>query len=272
MSAWVSGLFVYPVKSCRGIALDEAQVGARGILWDREWMVVNRDGQMLTQRTHPLLAQIATELVFEEEEDVLILSVPGRRSLRVSLGDNGGLPRKRVHVWRDAVWATIEGGWAGPWISDTIGTECELVRIEAEHARRSSDGSALIRFQDGYPFLVIGQASLADCNRRIIDHGSTPVPMERFRPNIVVASREPHEEDRWTRVRIGDVMFEGATPCVRCPVTTRDQTTGDRDPQQEPLRTLATYRKTDEGVTFGRNFVHRTNGVIRIGDVVEVLA
>ncbi|MDT8388577.1 MAG: MOSC domain-containing protein [Thiogranum sp.] len=258
---------IYPVKSTRRIALDAAEVLARGLRWDRNWMLVDSDGEFITARTHPTLACVDTAL----GSDSLRISVNGGAAIELPLHSDTP-DTLSVRVWRDRCEASPAGREADAWFSDYLGMDCRLVRIRDDlrrdvdpaYGRRGDE----VSFADGFPLLVIGAASLRDLNSRLAE----PVPMTRFRPNLVVDGAEPYVEDNWRRFRVGAVEFEGVKHCGRCVFTTVDPATGIRDPQQEPLRTLAGYRKTAGGrVLFGQNLIPRKSGVIRIGDRIEIL-
>lgn len=269
----LTALYLHPVKSCRGVAVDSAQVDAYGLVGDRRFLVVDTGGRFLTQRTHPRMALIETAL----SGDTLILSSPGHGS--VSAPPSGiRRPVSGVTVWKDTVTADDCGDEAAMWLGEFLGLTCRLVRAGVAYSRpipgrklpstldvRLSAGHE-VSFADAFPFLVISEESLADLNRRL----DAPLPMNRFRPNLVVAGAEPYAEDDWARFRIGSVVFHGATRCGRCVITTTDQLTAAR--AQEPLRTLATYRRDEEGVVmFGRNLVHETkSGRLSVGDAVEL--
>jgi len=270
----ITGLFVYPVKSCRGIPLPEAQVGPRGLQHDREFLVVDGTGLFLTQRTAPELATIRIAL----EQDGLALEAPGTEKLRVQFDNpDGGRTacgvQRKVTIFNDHALADEVGDEAADWFSAALCRPCRLVRVGASYSRkvlrekiaprhRSAEGPE-ISFTDAFPTLLTSEESLADLNRRL----SEPIPMDRFRPNIVVRGCGPYEEDTWSTVRGGNVTFGCATPNLRCVITTIDQQTGARD-GVEPLRTLATYRRADEGggVKFGQYLVHSGRGQLRIGD------
>jgi uncharacterized protein YcbX len=260
----VSQLVIYPIKSCRGIEVEQAQVGATGFEHDRKWMVVGDDGRFLSQREHHRLALVRVQLA----GDRLRLDAPGLNALEV-ISDGGAVPTSRVQVWDDECAAVDEGAEAARWLSQHLGCEARLVRMADDDARPLGSSTAQpgdrVSFADGFPFLLISSASLDGLNRRL----SLPVPMDRFRPNIVIDRCEPHAEDGWNRVLIGEVPFRCAKPCARCVVTTVDQATGERG--REPLRTLSTYRTVDGQVLFGQNLVHEGRGLIRVGDPVEVL-
>jgi len=261
----LSALHVYPVKSCRGIAPPRWDLDAYGLRADRGWMVVDAAGRFLTQRELPRLAVVTTRI----DGDRLILDAPDLAALVLPLAgvDAGDV---EIEVWRHVGPARDGGDAAAEWISTHLGVSTRLVALPRTHARPVSrdwfSGAAQTTFSDGYPLLLIGQASLDDLNTRL----PKPLPMERFRPNLVVRDAAPYEEDLWKRIRIGDVELAIVKPCSRCAITTTDQTTGARD-GTEPLRTLASYRKTELGVVFGQNVVHLAPGTLAVGAPVEVL-
>jgi uncharacterized protein YcbX len=260
----VSGLFVYPIKSCSGTALDEATVTKTGFALDRLWMVIGDDGSFLSQRTHPKMAQIRVHI----GTDRLRVEGPQLPSLELPFDRRPG-PTVRVRVWKDDCAAVDEGREAAEFFSSHLGCPARLVRLADQDARPISTSAAQpgdrVAFADGYPFLLISQGSLDGLNRRL----SLPVSMDRFRPNIVVDGCPPHAEDNWHHVRIGEVDFRFVKPCSRCVITTTDQETGERG--SEPLRTLATYREEDGEILFGQNLIHVGHGTIRVGDRVVVL-
>ncbi len=261
----VSGLWFYPIKSCGGIEVEEAIVGTTGFEHDRRWMVVGDDGRFLSQRRHPGLATVAVRL----RERALLLETPNRSRLEVPLDEPTG-PGIRVTVWKDECAAIDEGREAAEFFSKHLEVGARLVRLADDHARPLGTSAAQpgdrVSFADAYPFLLVSEASLAGLNRRL----SLPIPMDRFRPNIVVSGCTAHAEDSWQDARIGEVDFRVVKPCARCVVTTTNQETGDRGP--EPLKTLTTYRLFDGEVHFGQNLIHVGRGVIRVGDQVIVLA
>jgi len=261
----VNQLVIYPIKSCRGVEVDLATVGTTGFELDRRWMLIGDDGRFLSQREHHRLALVRVQL----HEDRLRLEAPGLPSLEVAFEGGGVGPTSRVQVWDDECAAVAEGEDAARWFSRHLGCSARLVRMASDDARPLGSSTAQpgdhVSFADGFPFLLLSTASLDGLNRRL----SLPVPMDRFRPNIVIDGCEPHAEDGWHRVRIGEVSFRFAKPCARCVVTTVDQTTGERG--REPLRTLSTYRTEDGQVLFGQNLVHEGRGVVHVGDPVEVL-
>lgn len=261
----VEGLFIYPVKSCGAVPVDAARITATGFEWDRRWMVVGPDGRFLSQREHPRLTLVRVRLT----DGRLVLSAPHLVDLEVPLETTTVAPI-RVTVWSDECDAVDEGGAAARWFTDHLGVEARLVRLADDDARPLGTTAAQpgdrVSFADAYPFLLLSQGSLRQLNNRL----NLPVPMDRFRPNIVVDGCKPHAEDTWGVVRIGEVDFAVAKPCSRCVVTTTNQETGERG--REPLQTLATYRLKDGQVLFGQNLVHRGAGTVRNGDGVVILA
>ena len=260
----VTELWTYPVKSCRGTALEHAAVRARGLPWDRHWMVVDAAGRFLTQRELPAMATIAPAVT----PDGLVLSAPGLPDLALPLAAETG--DALVTVWRDTLRARTVSDAADRWLSRHLGVDCRLIRF-ADGVRRPVDPTYgqpddETAFSDGFPLLLIGQGSLAGLNARL----PAPISMRRFRPNLVVAGAPPHAEDDWRRVRVGAVTFRVVKPCSRCAITTVDPDRGERG-GAEPLQTLGTYRRRDGKVYFGQNIIPDGAGEIRVGDVVEVL-
>jgi len=267
----VSGLFLYPVKSLRGLAVPSAEIDPLGFVGDRRFMVVDEQGQFLTQRTLPRMALIETALTARE----LILRTDQGSSCTVPLVASTPAEIVPVRVWKsDGLLAEDCGADVAAWLSDFLRGPSRLVRIGESFTRpilkpgKARPGD-IVNFADGYPFLVISEASLADLNARL----AVPLPMNRFRPNIVVTGIDAFAEDTWTRFQAGGITFRAAGPCARCVVTTTDQLTAERG--KEPLRTLATYRR-DPGdptdVNFGQNLIHETkSGTLRVGAAVELL-
>ncbi len=258
----ISQLWIYPVKGCRGSSLAHARLGWAGLVGDREWMIVDADGRFLSQRTHPRLALVAPRL----EDDRLVLTAPGLADLEVSPDALG--PRPPVTVWRDTVAAVSAGIRARTWLAEWLDVPCDLVRMAQGVHRpvdpRYADPDDEVSFADGFPVLLISQGSLDELNRRLEE----PLPMNRFRPNLVVSGCPPFAEDGWSALEIGEVRLRIAKPCARCIVTTVDQTTGVRG--REPLVTLARFRSRDGKLLFGQNLVPERTGDLRVGDPVRV--
>jgi len=260
----VTELWAYPVKSCRGIRLDRAAVSARGLAWDRHWMVVDAAGRFLTQRQLPMMATIGTALT----PDALVLSAPGAADLAVPLAAAG--ERLEVTVWDDAVAAHAVSAAADGWLAARLGVPCRLVRFPPDGHRavdpRYGTAGDETAFSDGFPLLLIGQGSLDGLNARL----PTPLSMRRFRPNLVVGGAAPHAEDDWRRIRVGAVGLRLVKPCSRCAITTVDPDRGVRD-GGEPLQALGTYRRRDGKVYFGQNAIPDGAGEVRVGDPVDVV-
>jgi uncharacterized protein YcbX len=260
----LSGLTVYPLKSAAGIALFTARVDARGLAGDRRWMVVDENRSFLSQRTHSRLALVSVAIAPEG----VILTAPQVRALAVPV-PSPGAPTVQVRVWRDVCDAVSAGDEPAAWLSRVVGAACELVYMpESSHrtvAAREAAPPARLGFADAFPFLLISEGSLADLNRRL-EH---PLPMNRFRPNLVVRGCSPYAEDGWRRIMIAGMVFHVVKPCSRCTTTAVDQTTGERG--REPLATLATYRRIGNQVMFGQNLIHEGTGELGVGDEVAVL-
>jgi len=268
----VTGLFIYPVKSLRGHAVPAADFDALGFVGDRRFLVVEDTGRFLTQRTMPRMAQVDAR----PTAGSLTLSADGAGGVSVSTVSDPAAPLRTVSVWKsEGLQAEDCGAEAAAWLSAFLGSSCHLVRLGARFSRPILKSTAqpgdLVSFADGYPFLAISEASLADLNDRIQENQGAPVPMNRFRPSVVVDGCDAFAEDTWTRVRIGAAVFRNGGPCARCIVTTTDQFTGERD-SKEPLKTLATFRRDKDdptNVNFGVNLIQETKrGSVRVGDKV----
>ncbi len=277
--ATISQLAVYPVKSCAGIGLGEAVIGRAGLetgaVGDREWMVVTPAGDFLTQRQHPRMAQIVPKI----EAEALRIGAPGMSDLLIPLdGFSLRAPNLDVRVWQHACAAFDEGLQAAQWFSDFLHTPARLARFDPAHARASDRGitgamEALNRFSDGYPLLLVSEASLDGLNDRLVQAGRDPLLMNRFRPNIVIRDVDAHDEDRFAALRTtGDsdqIELRPVKPCPRCPIPSVDQASGERGP--DPLDILMQYRGSADGVLFGQNaIVVRGFGArLRVGQVIE---
>ncbi|NJO77212.1 MAG: MOSC domain-containing protein [Cyanobacteria bacterium RM1_2_2] len=272
MTLTVTDLYIYPIKSCRGIRRSVAELDAWGLQYDRNWMVVTPAGKFLTQRDVPRLALIDTAI----ESEHLCVQSPNQSALRLPLVPPVASVKKglTVEVWRDRCQAIDQGDEAAAWFSQFLAMDCRLVRIGEAYNRpvqsshKSNQPSAQVSFADAYPLLLISDASLADLNQRL----PQPLPMNRFRPNLVITGCEPYAEDRWQQIRVDQTIFDVAKPCQRCVITTTDQQTAIRDAAKEPLKTLATYRRLKGGVIFGQNLIHTNPGKISVGSAVEVLS
>lgn len=260
----LAGLWCYPVKSCAGIPLSRAGVGQRGILFDRQWMLVDGGGRFVTQRQHPRMALIQPRL----EAGALVLEAPGREPLSVPL-DPGTGRTVSVQIWQDRCDAAAVDGAADRWFSEFLGLAVRLVFLPRDRRRAVSPEFALpgdeVGFADGFPFLLIGAGSLADLGERM----GTTLSVRRFRPNLLITGAPPYAEDRWARVRIGELVFRVAKPCSRCVITTVDPQTGVRD--LDTLGALRRYRQRGNRVYFGQNLIHDSPGELALGDDVVVI-
>ncbi|MCW5549998.1 MAG: MOSC domain-containing protein [Opitutaceae bacterium] len=268
----LSGLYLYPVKSLRGIAVASASLDAFGLVHDRRFLVVDDRGRFLTQRALPRMALITTALT----GGTLILRNPHHGSAAIGL-DEPGAP-VTVQIWRDTVEAVDCGVEIAVWLSDFLRQPCRLVRMGERHHRSVHKAAARpgdqFAYADGAPLLVLSEASLAGLNDRLVARGEEPVPMDRFRPNLVIAGCPAHAEDGWSGFRLGDLTFRCAGKSDRCTITTTNQLTGERA-GPEPLRTLAAYRRDPAldptAVWFGANYINASkSGLIRAGDPVVV--
>jgi uncharacterized protein YcbX len=260
----LSGLHIYPIKSCGGIAVDEWGVGERGLHYDRRWMLIDEAGLFISQRELPRMALIEVRI----ESDGLVVDAPGMSSLVVPFRPPDG-KLMLARVWDDLVESQTVGGGADRWFSELLDLNCKLVYLPDGSVRpvdpAYGEPGDRVGFADSFPFLLISNASLANLNARL-DH---PLPMNRFRPNLVVGGCEPFAEDGWSLVRIGQLTFRVVKPCARCAITTVDQDTAAKG--KEPLRTLARFRRAGNKVLFGQNLIHDEPGTLHTGDPVEIL-
>lgn len=257
----LADLLVYPVKSAAGMSVTEWPVTAQGLHLDRSFMVVDaQSGEFLTQRQLPAMALIRPSLA----DDQLHLQTPGGAA-SVRLEELG--QQRSIQVWEHAGPARDCGDPPAELLSDLLGSAVRLVGLDPSHDRQADAEHAgpgvPVSFSDGYPLLVIGQASLADLNARL----PQPLPMNRFRPNLVLGGTEAFAEDAWPRITVGSIPIDLVKPCTRCAITTVDQATGQRA-GAEPLRALGTFRRSEKGVMFGQNAVPRGVGVLRVGDSI----
>jgi uncharacterized protein YcbX len=276
---FLSEINIYPVKSLSGISLQESVIVSRGLENDRRYMLIDKDNDLITQREFPELATLRTVFV---DSGLEISSIEGASVIISTKFRNSQMIK--VRVWDSFCDAVVAEREVNDWFSDITGTSCRLVWMpETTHReinRIFNAGSEIVSFADGYPLLIICENSLNDLNSKL-DHS---IPMNRFRPNLVVADCDPFSEDGWKKIRIGDTVLRAAKPCARCVVTTINQQTGISD-VKEPLRTLSDFRKSIDvfpstfgelgleknDVLFGINFVPESFGhEIKIGDAVEL--
>jgi hypothetical protein len=265
----LSEIWIYPVKSLGGIALMESKVTDRGLENDRRWMLVDENGVFITQRNHPELALFQPEI----DGDFLTISHKGKKSESLSFQFNTDFSKQlnkvKVIVWEDEVEALEVSSEANDWFSEKLGFTVRLVYMpEESHRKVDSDYAVkegnITSFSDGFPFLMIGQASLDDLNRRL----EIPLSIKRFRPNFVFTGGEAYEEETWRQFSIGSLDFYGVKPSGRCIITTIDPELGVFT-GKEPLRTLSKYRKVGEKVLFGQNVIAKQTGKITVGDVIQ---
>ena len=277
----ISEINIYPIKSLKGISVDVAKVERRGLQHDRRWMLTTPDGMFFTQREFPRMATLSVWI----EEDGSGLGVAADKFGDVFIPmepDTGN--KQQVTIWQSVCEGEVYGPALNEWFSDAIGTDCQLVYMPDDTRRalnpRFDRGNDVVSFADGYPLMVLSEASLSDLNERL----PSALPMNRFRPNLVVAGATAYAEDGWAAVRIGEGTFRGTKPCERCVMTTVEQTSGVFT-GKEPLKTLATYRQakvlfgdrcetlgiTPNAVLLGQNLVPENAGVtLRVGDAVLV--
>lgn len=262
----LSEIWIYPVKSLSGIRLTEAQVEEKGLQYDRRWMIVDENGRFLTQREFTKMAMLKVAVL---ENGLLISSrLEPKNSITVPfepVSSNLVL----VTVWDDEVEAITVSDEVDKWLSEQLEREVKLV-IMPESTQRKADpryakNNENVSFADGFPFLLISQASLDHLNERL----ELPIVMQRFRPNFVVTGTNPHAEDEWKSIQIGELLFDIVKPCARCVLTTIDPETAEKG--KEPLKTLATYRRVGNKILFGQNVVTKQNGLIRQGDPISLI-
>ena len=277
----ISEINIYPIKSLAGISVEAAMVEDRGLRYDRRWMLTTPDGMFFTQREFPRMATLSVWI----EEDGSGLGVAADRFGDVFVPmDADSDKRQQVTIWGSVCEGAVYGAALNEWFSDVLGTNCQLVKMPEDTCRsinpRFDRGGDIVSFADGYPLMVLSEASLADLNSRL----ETPLPMNRFRPNLVIAGADAFAEDDWKSVRIGDAEFRSTKLCERCVITTVDQARGEFA-GKDPLKTLATYRIGKNvipdryeslgvganAVLFGQNLVGESVGEsISVGDEITV--
>lgn len=265
MAYTIEQINIYPVKSLAGIAVQEAEALPKGFAHDRRWMLIDGEGAMMTQRQYPAMALI--QPVIEGDTLRLLDRNNPANSIFFPLKAKEGEPLG-AEVWDSATQVLAPGGPADQWLSDLLGVPARLVYqpeasprpVDERYARPDEH----VSLADGFPYLLISQESLAHLNGRL----DTPVPMDRFRPNIVVSGCEPHEEDRWESFTTEALRFRVAKPCGRCVMTTVDQEKGEFD-GKEPLRTLSKYRRSGDRVDFGMNLLLDAPGMLKVRESIN---
>ena len=263
----ISAINIFPVKSMSGISLKEAKVEKEGFKFDRRWLLTDEKNQFLTQREYPQMASFEIEISGDalnfkyknEQKSIAIKPQTGKTA--------------NVTVWRSKLKAEVYDDETNEWFSDILGTKCRLAAM-TEISKRIVNPiyavkkySDTVSFADGYPFMILAESSLADLNEKL----EKALPMNRFRPNLVVADAEAFAEDGWKKIKIGETVFHVVKPCDRCVVTTIDQEKGIKD-GKEPLKTLAEYRQRGDKILFGQYLIPENSGEkISLGDQVEIL-
>ncbi|MCF2486760.1 MOSC domain-containing protein [Dyadobacter sp. CY347] len=262
----LSEIWIYPVKSLGGIRLKEAKTENKGLQYDRRWLIIDDNNTFITQRVFHQMALIDVSL---EQDGLKIFERNDPQNSITAAYEPVSGENLTVKIWDDLAEAVTVSDEADQWLSAQIGQNVRLVMMPESTERKADPKYAkngeIVSFADGYPFLVISQASLDDLNTRLQE----PISMVRFRPNFVISETAPFEEDQWKRIRIGELDFEIVKPCARCVLTTVDPATGQKGP--EPLKTLASYRRVNNKVLFGQNLVASNFGVVKEGDVLEVI-
>lgn len=256
---------IYPVKSCKGTTLTRAGLTAFGLEYDRHWMVVDADGTFLSQRAIPRMALIEPSLT----NDGLVLKAPNCETIELPRVTTTESPRT-VKIWNDVCTAQDCGDLAAGWFTQFLGINARLVTLGGAYHRsvnaKYSTNQDQVGFADAFPLLLISSASLRELNDRL----DSPIPMNRFRPNLVISGCDPYAEDRWVRFSAGGLTFKVSKPCARCTVPTVDQTTGTKG--KEPSVTLSTYRKINNDVYFGQNVINeQKSGELVLGMEVTIL-
>jgi uncharacterized protein YcbX len=255
----LTSINIHPVKSLAGISVNSAQVNPYGLLNDRNMMLVDDNGIFISQRKYPQMALIKTKLL----NNVLTVSAPNMSEITLNEFSHRSI---LVDVWGDACHGFVAQEKINQWFSQYLDFSVKLVKYDHQQPRvtdpQYSQANDIVSFADGFPLLVISQASLDDLNTRL----NTPVTMKHFRTNLVIDGCEAYAEDNFKNLKIGNIEFEAVKPCSRCVLTTVNPKTGIKSSDTEPLRTLSQYRKTDKGVIFGMNLIPRGKGSIKLGD------
>lgn len=265
MAMTLSEIWVYPVKSLGGISLTKAFTEERGLQYDRRWMIIDEENVFITQRVHQKMALIDVALL--EEGLKIFLRANPTDFVLVPYKPVTALPVS-VQVWDDTAAAVTVSTEADAWLSRQLGLSLRLVMMPESTERKADPRYAQhdenVSFADGFPYLVISQASLDDLNSRLAE----PITMRRFRPNFVISGTEPFAEDQWKEITIGSLRFEVVKPCARCVLTTINPETSEKG--AEPLKTLASYRRNGNKILFGQNVTAQDFGELKVGDPLVV--
>ncbi len=260
----LSDIFIYPVKSLAGIKVSKWTVNDKGLLHDRKWMLIDNHNQFLSQRRLPKMALIKTEI----KNDTLILSTATSGSISLPLNPENGNDINTT-IWKDQCLAKTTSSEAGQWLSDFLEIDCNLVYQPDNIIRPVDPDYAIdtdkVNFPDGFPFLIVSDASLITLNQEM----EIPLPMQRFRPNLVISNCESYAEDSWREIQINSINFRLPKACSRCSVPTIDTETAQTN--KEPLTTLSRLRRWNNKVFFGQNALHNNSGELSVGDPVEII-
>jgi len=259
----ISELYIYPVKSLGGIALQQAKVTKRGLEHDRRWMLIDNENQFLSQRKYPQMALFKLQIL---EQGIDVLHQPSGNSTIIPYQPQNN-EMVDVIVWDDACRGTYVSAKLDEWFSRMLNINCRLIHMTDDSIRpvdpRYASSGHITSFADGYPMLLVSEASVAELNNRLTNQ----ITVKRFRPNIIITGTEPYEEDRMQHFEIGGINFYGVKPCARCVMIGVDSETATSGP--EPLKTLAGYRRIGNKVLFGQNLIHDKEGIITVGDAVQ---
>jgi uncharacterized protein len=272
ISVAVASIHIYPLKAARAVDLDDALVQPWGLAGDRRWLLVDETGRFISQREEPAMTRVVVRYAGPGGDVSVSSDGHGEMSFAAPAPETGA-KMLSVTVWSATVLAAAAGKDADKWFSAFLDRPVHLVYLD-DPTRRPVDPEYgapgdVVSFADGYPLLLTNAGSLDTLADWLVETGAAPVPMNRFRPNVVVTGAEPWAEDRWRRVKIGDVGFRVAKPCGRCVVTTTDQRTGERGSQ--PLKMLGRRRRFGQQLVFGQNLIPDGTGTIRTGDPVQIL-
>jgi uncharacterized protein len=257
-------IYIYPIKSLGGIRLDSALLEERGFMHDRRWMLVDKEGNFLSQRIFPKMAMLQVKIV---ADGIFVFhQLNPEKNFKIPI-DPLTDQMLQVHIWEDQVMGQIVNPLANRWFSEILQQECLLVKMPESTKRKIKPKYAVkdesVSFADGMPYLLIGQSSLDDLNERL----EIPVGMDRFRPNLVFSGGKPFEEDQWENIQIGRAKFKITKPCARCVMTTVNPQTAEKE--KEPLKTLATYRTVNNNVMFGQNMLLLEGDYVCVGDELK---
>ena len=259
----LSEIWIYPIKSLGGISLQQSKVFEKGLQHDRRWMLVDENGQFMTQRVYPQMALFKLSMNAEK-----LKITYGDQAIDLSFANPATLDLMKVTIWDDSVLASEVNKEHSEWFSTLLGMKCKLVFFPEGNSRpvdvTYKVNNEHVSLADAYPFLIIGQPSLDSLNAKL----EVALPMNRFRPNLIFTGGEPHDEDGWRNFTVGSNRFVGVKPCARCVLTTVNQDTAEKG--IEPLKTLATYRKQNNKILFGQNLVALDHDYIHVGDLISL--